>query len=169
LLDDMQFPATELLEVYLARWMIERVFQQVTEVFHLQRFISSTPQGAIFQFALCGLLYNLIQVVRGYIGNLQQRPAQSLSSEMIFDDVADQMTAASLLLSPEQVVELLEPEPVAQIQTRLSTLLAGQWSSLWIKCPPKKKRPPPAQRAVPGGHSSAWKLIQQAKAKPHPS
>jgi DDE family transposase len=169
LLKETQFPAEALLEVYLARWTIERVFQQITEVFHLRQFISSTPQGAIFQFALCGLLYNLIQVVRGYIGYLQQRPAHSLSSEMIFNDVTDQMTAASLLLSPERLIDLLAPEPAAQLQMRLSTLLAGQWSALWIKCPPKKQRPPPVRRTVPGGHSSAWKLIQQAKAKPPPS
>jgi hypothetical protein len=169
LLDEQQFPAEQLLGVYLARWTIERVFQQITEVFHLQQFIGSTPQGAIFQFALCGLLYNLIQVVRGYIAQLQERPAPSLSSEMIFDHVTDQMTAASLLLSPDQLAELLQP-PLngAQLRPHLLQLLQGQWSSLWIKCPPKNKRPPPPKRKIAGGHSSAWKLIQQAKAKPPP-
>jgi hypothetical protein len=167
LLDEAQFPATELLAVYLARWRIERVFQQITEVFHLQQFIGSTPQGAIFQFALCGLLYNLIQVVRGYIAHLQQRPAESLSSEMIFSDVTDQMKAAALFVTPEQLSQHLEPPLAAdQLRARLLQLLAGQWSTLWIKSPPKKKRPPPIRRRVPGNHCSAWKLIQQAKAKP---
>jgi hypothetical protein len=64
LLDATRFPATELLELYLARWSIERVFQQITEVFHLQSLIGTTPQGTVFQFAFCGLLYNMVQVVR---------------------------------------------------------------------------------------------------------
>ena len=48
LLDADEVPSEQLLEAYLARWTIERVFQQVTEVFHLQRLVSTSPQGAIF-------------------------------------------------------------------------------------------------------------------------
>jgi hypothetical protein len=47
LLDATRFPATALLDLYLARWSIERVFQQITEVFHLQTLIGTTPQAAI--------------------------------------------------------------------------------------------------------------------------
>ncbi len=169
LLDAQTFPAEALLEVYLNRWTIERVFQQITEVFHLQTFIGSTPQGAIFQFALCGLLYNLIQAVRGYIAQAQQRLVRSLSSEMIFGDVCDQLTAGSVLVPQSELLALLAPPCSAeQVKDRLKQLLTGPWSKLWIKSPPKKKRPPTKQRTVPGGHSSAWKLIQQAKAQPPP-
>ena len=167
--DEAAYPAAELLEVYLARWTIERVFQQITEVFHLQKFVGSTPQGAIFQFALCGLLYNLIHVIRGYIAHSQRRPARSLSSEMIFGDVCDQLTAGSLLLEPVQFEQLFDqPLTPPVVISRLNQLLDGPWKSLWIKCPPKKKRPQTLQRAVPGGHSSAWKLLQAAKAQPPP-
>jgi len=168
LLDEIAIPAEDLLEVYLARWTVERVFQQITEVFHLQKFVSSTPQGAIFQFALCGLLYNVIQLLRRYIGHLQQRPARGLSSEMIFRDVCDQLTAASVLVPGEELLEFFrEPRPLQKIKTTLTTILADQWSTLWIKCPSKKKSPPHIRRKIPGGHSSAWKLIQLAKSR-HP-
>jgi len=169
LLDEITFPAEDLLAVYLARWTVERVFQQITEVFHLQKFVSSTPQGAIFQFALCCLLYNVIQMIRGYIACLQKRPSRSLSSEMIFGDVCDQLTAASLLVPAEDLLEYAgSPLPVAEIKTKLRSILANQWSPLWIKCPSKKKASPPIRRPVPGGHSSAWKLIQQSKPKRPP-
>jgi hypothetical protein len=168
LLDETVFPAEDLLEVYLARWTVERVFQQITEVFHLQKFISSTPQGAIFQFALCSLLYNVIQVLRGYIGHVQQRPSRSLSSEMIFGDVCDQLTAASLLVPADELIEYNgRLKSIQEIKARLPLILANQWSPIWIKCPSKKKTPAPTRRKVPGGHSSAWKLIQSSKAK-HP-
>jgi len=67
LLDAAQYPATDLLARYLARGSIEGVFQQITEVFHLQALIGTTPQGPVFQLAFCLLLYNLLQVVRAYV------------------------------------------------------------------------------------------------------
>lgn len=168
LLDETAIPAEDLLQVYLARWTVERVFQQITEVFQLQKLVSSTPQGAIFQFALCGLLYNVIQLVRRYIGHVQQRPARSLSSEMIFRDVCDQLTAASVLVPVEEMPKFFPtPRPIEEMKSTLKTILTGPWSTLWIKCPAKKKSPPHIRRKVPGGHSSAWKLIQQAKTR-HP-
>ena len=67
LCDAQAVPAADLLEAYLNRWGIERMFQQVTEVFGLEHLIGTKPEGVIFQFAMCLLLYNLIQVVRGVI------------------------------------------------------------------------------------------------------
>lgn len=62
-----EYPADDLLEVYLRRWGIERMFQQVTEVFHLAALIGSTPQATVFQASFCFLLYNMVQVIRAYI------------------------------------------------------------------------------------------------------
>jgi hypothetical protein len=53
LLDATVFPAPDLFALSLARWSIERVFQQITEVFPLQTLIGTTPQGPVFQFAFC--------------------------------------------------------------------------------------------------------------------
>jgi hypothetical protein len=167
LLDAEEVPAQDLLATYLNRWSIERVFQQVTEVFHLQRFISSTPNGAIFQFALCSLLYNVLQVVRGYLAMLQQRPPQSLSSEMIFHSVCDQLTACTQLVPlPTLIAAASQPQTPTAVRERLTILLANQWSQLWKKSPPKKKSPPHPQRAIRGGHSSAWKLLHPAQPPP---
>jgi hypothetical protein len=169
LLDAEEVPAEQLLEAYLGRWTIERVFQQVTEVFHLERLVSTSPQGAIFQFALCALLYNLIQAIRGYIAHLQSRPPRSLSSEMIFRSACDQLTACAVLLPAEPLVTALSRlQTSTQVRRRLNHLLAQQWSTLWIKSPPKKNSPTIPQRSVRGGHSSAWKLITAAKQKPPP-
>ena len=80
--DAAQYPAPDLLALYRLRWGIEEVFQPVTEVFHLQALIGTTPQGTVFQFAFCLLFYNLLQVVRGYIATAQGRPLpQTLRSQ----------------------------------------------------------------------------------------
>jgi len=166
LLDADEVPAEQLLEAYSQRWTIERVFQQVTEVFHLRQLISSSPQGAIFQFALCALLYNVIQVIRRYIADVQQRTAESLSSEMIFGDVCKQLTAALLFIDDEELTRGLNvlrgPQEMGQ---RLRSLLHGQWSPLWIKSPPKKKTSPIPKQSVRGGHFSAWKILHRAHAR----
>jgi hypothetical protein len=64
LLDAVPYPATDLLELYLARWSIERVLQQITEVFHLQTLSGTTPQGTVLQLAFGLVLDTLVQVVR---------------------------------------------------------------------------------------------------------
>ncbi|MFM7055700.1 MAG: transposase [Planctomycetota bacterium] len=67
LLDGASFPAADLLEHYLSRCGIKGVFRQVTEIYGLEGLISSRPEAAIFQFAFCLLLYNVLQVTRGFI------------------------------------------------------------------------------------------------------
>ena len=74
LLDADLYPAVELLELYRKRWGIEQVFQQVSEVFHLKRLIGSSPQAIVFQGALCMMLYNLLQVVRGLVARRRTDP-----------------------------------------------------------------------------------------------
>lgn len=169
LLDAAAYPGQDLLDVYLARWTIERVFQQVTEVFQLQRLIGSTPQGALFQFSLCLLLYNLIQVIRAYVALLSHRPASTISSELLFRDVREQLAAGILLLDRAELIRQLDqPHSPADVCQRLEALLRGQWTPVWLKAPAKKKAspPPPAKQPVAGGHSSAWKILQAARAPP---
>jgi hypothetical protein len=111
LLDAERYPATDLLALYLARWGIERVFQQITEVFHLQALIGTTPQGTVFQLAFCLLLYNLLQVVRAYVATAQARPAETISTELLFADVQRQLVALTELVPPPAVEPLFAPCP----------------------------------------------------------
>jgi hypothetical protein len=164
LLDSAKFPAEQLLALYLDRWEIERAFQQVTEVFHLQCLISSSPQGALFQFALCSLLYNVIQIVRSYVAEDRQISPRALSSEMLFTSIRKQMTAATTLIPPNELLELLgEPLDAERTRQRLKDLLRSQWPQLWLKSPPKRRIPKHPQKTIPGNHSSAWKILQQSK------
>ena len=99
LCDGEVFPADDVLELYLMRWGIEQMFQQVTEVFGLSGLIGSTPEGTIFQFALCLLLYNMIQVIRGVIATEVEKPREKISTENLFDDVQREMIAWNVVIS----------------------------------------------------------------------
>jgi hypothetical protein len=160
LLDATLFPATDLFELYLARWSIERVFQQITEVFHLQTLIGSTPLGTVFQFAFCLLLYNMVQVVRAYVATAQARPVPTISTELLFDDVHRQLVAFTELVPPAQVEPLF---PVllteAALRAQLTRLLATVWTTRWLKAPAKKRKVPAPRTPIRGNQTSVFRLV----------
>lgn len=170
LLDADKYPASDLMDAYLCRWGIENVFQQVTEVFHLERLISSTPQGTIFQFSFCLLLYNLIQVTRAYIAQAQHRRPETISSEMVFIDVHRQLISMSELADRKAIIDYFTaPCTAIDIVAHVKTLLENVWHDRWIKSPKKKTftKPAPA-KIVKGGHTSIYRIIQMSKPKPKP-
>jgi hypothetical protein len=166
LLDATRYPAVELLTVYLGRWGIERVFQQITEVFALRHLIGSTPHATVFQAAFCLLLYNMVQILRGYIARAQPQPclAEELSAEQIFYDVQRELTAVSVLVPPSMVVsaytEELSQEELCQ---RLHTLLDSLWTPRWRKAVNTKPRPKVVKAKRSGAHTSMHRLLQTAR------
>lgn len=163
LLDADVYPAVDLLATYLARWGIEKVFQKITEVFHLKRLISSSPEGTIFQCAFCLLLYNMIEVVRGYVAVDSKVAVADISIENLFYDVHRQLVAWSELVGPEETVaELGTAFPAAVLRVRLKDLLKDTWRPCWKKAPAKKHQPPPNREEFPGGHTSVHRLRLQA-------
>lgn len=160
LLDAAVFPATELLDLYLARWSIERVFQQITEVFHLQRLIGTTPQGTVFQFAFCVLLYNMVQVGRAYVATAQARPVPTISTELLFDDVHRQLVAFTELVPAAQVEPLFPVLPTeAELRAQLTRLLATVWTPRWLKAPPTKRKAPTLRTPIRGNQTSVYRLV----------
>jgi hypothetical protein len=159
LLDTDRYPAADLLWIYRERWEIERLFQKVTEVFGLSHLIGTTPQATLFQFAFCMVLYNMIQVVRGYVAQAQQREPSDISTELLFRDVGRELTAWHLLLTPEQTEQYFAalPQPAA-LQRRLAKLLQFAWSETWLASPPQSiHRTTPKQRGRT--HGSVYRIL----------
>ena len=166
LLDAGAYPAEELLEAYLQRWGIERMFQQVTEVFDLQRLIGSTPQATIFQASMCFTMYNIVQVVGGYAAGDGQKRREQVSTEKLFEDVRDEMKMWAKMGDCELAGKLLPAgnNPV-QVAAWLRQTLKGIWTDRWIKAPSKRRKSKPPAK-VPerhGGHTSVWRVLQQAR------
>jgi hypothetical protein len=163
LLDAQAYPAEDLLELYLLRWGIERIFQQVTEVFGLQGLIGGSPQAGLFQFAFCLVLYNLIQVVRAYVAAAAQRDRETVSTEILFEDVRREMIAWNVMIQPAATVAYWEtqgPWTWSQVKQRLHRLLGSVWTDRWIKTPSTKRRPA-AQRARTRTHASVYRILQE--------
>jgi hypothetical protein len=165
LLDADKYPAADLLTLYAERWTIERVFQQVTEVFHLNVLIGGSPQATVFQFAFCMLLYNTIQVVRATIAALEAREVETISTEKLFEDVVRELTACTVVLDVEQMVERVDrPWTAKEVKSRLKQLLRNVWSNRWLKAKRYKRRPHPVVPRL-GVHVSVHRILLEAKQK----
>jgi hypothetical protein len=170
LLDAGRTPAADLLTVYLARWGIERVFQQITEVFALRRLIGSTPQATVFQAAFCLLLYNMVQVMRGYIALAQPQPcrAEDVSAEQLFYDVQRELTAVRVLVPPPMMVAAYtEARSQEELCQHLHGLLDSVWTPRWRKAVNTKPRPKVAKAKRSGAHTSMHRLLYAARQEHH--
>jgi hypothetical protein len=162
LLDADRYPAVDLLALYLARWGIERVFQQVTEVFALKRLIGGSPQAGIFQLAFCLLLYNMIQLLRAQVAAAEHWEPDDISLEKLFDDVERELTAWSVLVEPEETVAAFAAVPsVAHVKRRLSRLLGKVWQDRWLKAVNEKPRPHRARPKATRSHTSVHRILEE--------
>jgi hypothetical protein len=137
------------------------MFQRVTEVFDLRHLIGSTPQATVFQAAFCFLPANVIQAVRGYVAQTQKCEPEEISTQLLFEDVVEELTAWHKFLSAAQTVEWLRDgvETAEQVIAYLQERLAPTWKVRWRKAKTKKspKEKPPTQY-LKGGHSSVYRI-----------
>jgi hypothetical protein len=160
LLDAGPYPANALLARSLARWGIERGFQQIPAVLPLQTRIGTTPQGTVFQGAFCLLLYHLGQGVRAYVAMAQTRPVEPLSTELLFADVQRQLVAVTELVPAAQLEPLCAAVPSAgDLCDHLTALLASVWTPRGLKAPAKKRKVPTPRTPIRGNQTSVYRLI----------
>jgi hypothetical protein len=159
LVDADAYPAVDLLPLYGERWGIERVFQQVTEVFGLHGLIGTSPRATVFQFAFCLLLYNLLQVVRAYVAQGSHHRVADVSTEKLFGDVQNQLIAWYELVPPAETVRLIGPLDLKATCRRLREQLDGVWKEVWRKSPRQKRRS--SGHTGHRSHVSAHRLLQE--------
>jgi len=167
LLDEALYPAADLLAVYLTRWQIENVFQAITEVFALRHLIGCAPQATVFQASLCLVMYNALQVLRGYAAAVAPEPVavEALSAEQIFADLHEELVGLHRVLDADELLGCLpRPVPANQVGARLRALLGRAWSASWRKAVNKKRRPHKPKEKELGAHTSVHKLLEAAKA-----
>ncbi len=165
LLDPEKYPAVDLLTLYAGRWSIEQMFQQVTEVFHLDALIGGSPEATVFQFAFCLLLYNMIQIVRATIAASQRRDPQTVSTEKLFLDVERELTACTVMWDVKQLVARVDRLWNAkEVKSRLKALFCHVWSDRWLKAKSYQRRPHPVVPRM-GVHVSVHRILLEAKQK----
>ncbi|MFZ1986342.1 MAG: transposase [Desulfatitalea sp.] len=165
LLDAEAYPANDLLTLYAERWSIERMFQQVTEVFHLETLIGGSPEATVFQVAFCLLLYNMIQVIRASLAAVQRRDPKTVSTEKLFLDVERELTACTVMWDAEQWAARVDrPWQAKEVKSRLRELFSGAWTDRWLKAKSYQRRPHPVVPRL-GVHVSVHRILLEAKQK----
>jgi hypothetical protein len=160
LLDADAYPANDLLWLYGERWGIETVFQKVTEVFGLERLIGGSPKACLFQFAFCLLLYNMIQVIRGYLSQAHDIEPEEISTQKVFEDVEQQLIAWNVMFPPTVTLEHFTTLPsLPELQQRLQHLLGSTWSDRWRKSPPQQRGPTTPVKLA-RTHNSVYRILQ---------
>ena len=168
LLDGERYPSAAILELYLQRWCIETVFQEITEVFSLRKLVGCTPEAVTFQLSLSIVMYNILQVLRGHlaqVGPAQPLAVNDVSTVMVFRELKKQLTVLAMMGTAEQWTALIEvPLTLAQMTEQLRTLLTGVWRPLWKKARnPKKRSYGPKAKGKSGSHTSVHRLQEKAK------
>lgn len=167
LLDASRWPGVDVLTLYLSRWGIERMFEEVTTVFGLKKLIGSTPEASVFQFAFCMLLYNLMQVVRAYVADGQGRKPETISTKKLFVDVRRELIAWSVVIGPARTAaEMPSGLPAQHVRRRLAELLRPAWTPRWIKAPTRARRPGPGPPTRTRTHTSVYRILQAHQNKP---
>lgn len=162
LLDAAAYPAADLLGLYRMRWGIERVFQRITEVFGLARFIGSSPEATVFQAAYCLVIYDLVEVIKGHAAADGRTAPDAVSTENLFEDVREELATGHRMLGAARLAALVPVElDAARMAARLRALLAGSWRRGWRKAADEKPRPPRQKARGSGAHDSVHRLQQK--------
>lgn len=165
LVDEARYPAPDLLSTYQARWGIERVFHQITDVFSLKHLIGTTPEATLFQLSFCLLLYNTLQVVRAHLASHRGCEAGKISNEKLFYDVKRQLVAVNELVETGPLLGLLGGVPTAEeLRGCLEEGLRGAWSRRWWKSPSSGGGGHKKEKTyVLGNHTSTYRVLQQTR------
>jgi hypothetical protein len=158
--------AADLIDLYLTRWKIETVFQDVTVVFGLRKLIGSTPEATAFQAAFCMVVYNAIMVVKSYVAAVQPKPmsVDDVSNTMLFTSIVKQLTALNELVPAASLAELVTPPPTAEATREyLRQRLTGLWEPGWKKARNKNPRKYAPKPKGSGAHTSVYRVLQKHK------
>jgi hypothetical protein len=164
-------PAADLIDLYLIRWTIETVFQDVTVLFGLRKLIGSTPEATAFQAAFCMVVYNAIQVVKSYLAAVQPKPMQvdDVSSAMVFASIRRQLIALAEMVPAASLIKLVTPlATVEAAGVYLRERLTGLWEQGWKKARNKNPRVYKAKPEGSGAHTSVYRVLQEHKKHPKP-
>lgn len=165
LTDADKYSAAAVLALYLHRWSIETVFQEITELFNLRKLIGCTPEAVTFQAVFCMVIYNIVQLVKAYVAQVgppQPMPVDDVSTKMLFTTMSRELQGLAVLATPSEIMLMVPTfSTPAMIKEWLGVLLHGCWDPLWRKARNKTKRKYGPKPKGQGSHTSVHRLQQK--------
>ena len=115
----------------------------------------------MFQFALCLLMYNLVQVIKAYVAQDGRVLASAVSTFYLFDDLRQELLAWAYHTDRKSAWPRTQRD-AAQMRARLRALLNGSWDPIAYRKSSDKRPRKPKPKPVPlrGGHTSVQRLLE---------
>lgn len=90
----------------------------------------------------------------------QQRLPETISTQLLFEDLTEELTAWHKFLGPAATLAWLHDavQTAAQVRAYLRQRLAQVGNPRWQKAPTKKRPPRPPRQYLKGGHSSVYRI-----------
>ena len=90
----------------------------------------------------------------------QARPVETISTELLFEDVHRQLVAVTELVPSAQLEPLFAALPSARdLCDPLTALWANVGTPRWLKAPAKKRKVPTSRTPMRGKQTSVYRLL----------
>ena len=90
----------------------------------------------------------------------QARPVETISTELLFEDVHRHLVAVTELVPSAQLEPVFAALPSARdLGDQLTVLLANGWTPRWLKAPAKKRKVPTPRTPIRGNQTSVYRLL----------
>jgi len=153
--------ASQIAEIYQARWGIETAFQKLEKYLNSEINTLGYPKAALFGFGMALVAFNLYAVVMAAIRAAY--PAKNINDEISDYSIAEEISTTSVgrsLIVPETEWDLFTRGSISEVSLAL-LYLAGKLNFRKFKKHKRRpKKPPLPRNAFPGKpHVSTAKLL----------
>jgi IS4 transposase len=158
-------------ELYLRRWTLEGMFQELES--HLNSEINTLayPKAALFAFCVALIAYNTLSVVKAALRvvHTHQKIEEEVSGYYIADEVSGTYRGMMIAI-PQLEWEVFHQFSIPQLGELLVLLAKKVDLEKYKKHPRRPKKPPPKRKSISNSHHvSTARLIAARKKREPPS
>ena len=156
--------AVRLAELYLKRWTIETMFQELTETLTCEVKALGYPRAALFGFCLALVAYNAVAVVKAALrARLGREQTEKISAYYLSLEIS-QTYAGMMIAIPERHWRMFFALSVEDFAKALRRIADHVDLRRYRKHPRGRKKPPPKKSTYRhGGHLSTAKVLALRK------
>jgi hypothetical protein len=159
--------ALKVAELYLGRWTVEGVFQDIEASLCSEINTLAYPRAALLALCIGFVAYNVLALVKGAMRAVHgaEKVEREVSIYYLSEELENTHRGLDIAVAEEtwEQFRLMSPGRMAQEMTRLAQNMDLRRYKKHPRGP--KKRPPPRYRLGPGGNVSTARLLLEAAVK----
>jgi Transposase DDE domain len=160
-----QADALTLARLYLKRWLIETVFQVLTETLQCEHPERGYPKAALFAFCVTLVTYNILAVIKAALRVVHgtEKVQNEVSLHHVTTEIRETYRGMMIAIRPSEWL-LFRSMSATELATALRELASRVNLMKYKKAPTKPKKPKtPRQSGANRPHVSTAKLLERRK------